>query len=63
MPNVARTDLTRFARAVFESAGVSPDNAAIWADTLIWANLRGVDSHGALRIPRCVQLLELFAGS
>jgi ureidoglycolate dehydrogenase (NAD+) len=58
MPNVAHTDLTNFARAVFESAGVSPDDAAIWADTLIWANLRGVDSHGVLRIPRYVQLLE-----
>ena len=58
MPNVAHTDLTIFARAVFESAGVSPDNAAIWAETLIWANLRGVDSHGVLRIPRYVQLLE-----
>ena len=34
MPNVAYTDLTRFARAVFESAGVSPGNAAIWAETL-----------------------------
>ncbi len=58
MPNVAHTDLTNFARAVFESSGVTPDNAAIWAETLIWANLRGVDSHGVLRIPRYVQLLE-----
>jgi len=57
MPTVAHTDLSRFARAVFESAGVSPANAAIWAETLIWANLRGVDSHGVLRIPRYVELL------
>lgn len=57
MPTVAHTDLTRFARAIFESAGVSPENAAIWAETLIWANLRGVDSHGVLRIPRYAELL------
>jgi ureidoglycolate dehydrogenase (NAD+) len=54
---VNHVDLTHFARAVFESAGVAPDNAEIWAETLIWANLRGVDSHGVLRIPRYVELL------
>jgi ureidoglycolate dehydrogenase (NAD+) len=54
---VSHVDLTHFARAVFESAGVAPDNAEIWAETLIWANLRGVDSHGVLRIPRYVELL------
>lgn len=58
MPKVASADLTRFAASVFESAGVAPDNAAIWAETLIWANLRGVDSHGVLRIPRYVELLR-----
>ena len=54
---VSLTGLENFARAVFESAGVAPDHAAIWAETLIWANLRGVDSHGVLRIPRYVELL------
>ena len=58
MPNVAQTDLSHFARTVFERAGVSADNAAIWAETLIWANLRGIDSHGVLRIPRYVELLK-----
>jgi ureidoglycolate dehydrogenase (NAD+) len=58
MPKVAHTDLTRFATSVFESAGVAPNNAATWAETLIWANLRGVDSHGVLRIPRYVELLR-----
>ncbi len=58
MPKVAHTELARFARAVFESAGVSAPDAATWAETLIWANLRGVDSHGVLRIPRYVELLD-----
>jgi ureidoglycolate dehydrogenase (NAD+) len=57
MPKVAAAELNHFARDVFESAGVAPGNAAIWAETLIWANLRGVDSHGVLRIPRYVELL------
>jgi ureidoglycolate dehydrogenase (NAD+) len=57
MIKVAHADLTRFATSVFESAGVAPDNAALWAETLIWANLRGVDSHGVLRIPRYVELI------
>ena len=57
MPKVAHTDLIRFAREIFESVGVAPIDAAIWAETLIWANLRGVDSHGVLRIPRYVELL------
>jgi ureidoglycolate dehydrogenase (NAD+) len=57
VPTVSHVELDRFARAVFESAGVAPDNAAIWAETLIWANLRGVDSHGVLRIPRYLELL------
>src|ERR1700748_215023 len=57
MPKVAPAELTRFATSVFETAGVAPDHAAIWAETLIWANLRGVDSHGVLRMPRYVELL------
>jgi ureidoglycolate dehydrogenase (NAD+) len=57
MPKVAHTDLTGFATKIFESAGVAPHHAALWAQTLIWANLRGVDSHGVLRIPRYIELL------
>ena len=58
MPLIAHTELDRFTRAVFEAAGVSRENAAIWAETLIWANLRGVDSHGVLRIPSYIERLE-----
>jgi ureidoglycolate dehydrogenase (NAD+) len=57
MPKVAHTDLIRFATKIFESAGIAPHNATIWAETLVWANLRGVDSHGVLRIPRYIELL------
>ena len=45
------TDLTRFTTEIFECAGMPRDHAEIEADVLVWANLRGVDSHGVLRIP------------
>lgn len=38
--------LAAFAQAVLEAAGVPPSTAAIIADSLVAANLRGVDSHG-----------------
>jgi LDH2 family malate/lactate/ureidoglycolate dehydrogenase len=43
--------LRAFTTAVFTHAGLPPDDAAIEAEVLVWANLRGVDSHGVLRIP------------
>lgn len=50
--------LREFAIAVFQRTGVSAQHAAVWAEPLIWANLRGVDTHGVLRIPRYVELME-----
>ena len=49
--------LKEFAARVFAACDVGPDDAALWADILVWANLRGVDSHGVLRIPRYIQTL------
>jgi ureidoglycolate dehydrogenase (NAD+) len=48
---VAAQALEAFTRAVFIHAGLPPADAAIEAEVLVWANLRGVDSHGVLRIP------------
>src|SRR5439155_169243 len=42
--------LTRFTRDVFQRAGMSEVHAATVADVLVWASLRGVDSHGIARI-------------
>jgi len=50
--------LKDFAIRVFTTCDVPPDDAALWADLLVWANLRGVDSHGVLRIPRYIQTLD-----
>ena len=55
---LAKSDLTGFAAAIFAAAGVEPAMAATWAQGVVWANLRGVDSHGVIRIPRYVDLLK-----
>jgi LDH2 family malate/lactate/ureidoglycolate dehydrogenase len=51
-------ELKDFTREAFVRAGLSVDDAEIVADVLVWANLRGVDSHGVLRIPWYTSLLE-----
>jgi LDH2 family malate/lactate/ureidoglycolate dehydrogenase len=50
--------LKRFATEIFARAGMSDAHASVVADVLVWANLRGVDTHGAMRIPRYVELIE-----
>jgi len=42
--------LTRFVTAVLENVGVAPDDAAITADVLVQADLRGIESHGVARL-------------
>jgi ureidoglycolate dehydrogenase (NAD+) len=49
--------LKDFAARIFVACDVSAEHAELWADILVWANLRGVDSHGVLRIPRYIQTL------
>src|SRR5215813_6756458 len=55
---LSKSDLTTFAAAIFTAAGVPPEMAGAWAEALVWANLRGVDSHGVIRIPRYLDLLR-----
>lgn len=55
---VAWGPLKEFAREVFIRAGLPPQDAEIEAEVLIWANLRGVDSHGVLRIPWYLELVD-----
>ncbi|MCH8856151.1 MAG: Ldh family oxidoreductase, partial [Proteobacteria bacterium] len=55
---VGAGELRRFATEVFVKVGMPPEDAAIEADVLVWANLRGVDSHGILRIPWYVQNVD-----
>ncbi|MBI4536682.1 MAG: Ldh family oxidoreductase [candidate division NC10 bacterium] len=55
---VQADDLKRFTQAVFEKAGFTPEGAEHQADVLVWANLRGVDSHGVQRISWYLELLD-----
>jgi LDH2 family malate/lactate/ureidoglycolate dehydrogenase len=51
-------ELTTFTARLFERVGLPSEDAAIEAEVLVWANLRGVDSHGVLRIPWYVDLAD-----
>jgi ureidoglycolate dehydrogenase (NAD+) len=55
---IGKAELLAFASAIFFAAGCSRAHADEWANMLIWANLRGVDSHGVIRIPRYLDLLR-----
>lgn len=50
--------LKQFMQAVFEKAGFTPEGAETQADVLVWANLRGVDSHGVQRIAWYLELVD-----
>jgi L-2-hydroxycarboxylate dehydrogenase (NAD+) len=43
-------DLKRFVSTVLEKVGVAPEDAAIVADVLVAADMRGVESHGVARL-------------
>lgn len=61
MPVSRRTnasDLQRFAADALSALGVDAAGAAAIADALVWANLRGVDSHGVTRLPRFAELFD-----
>lgn len=47
---IAAAPLQDFVTQVFTRAGLPPADAALEAEVLVWANLRGVDSHGVLRV-------------
>ena len=55
---IQSADLARFASALFQATGVARPMADEWAKSLVWANLRGVDSHGVLRIPTYLPRLQ-----
>ena len=55
---VAWEPLKAFTREVFVGVGMPSENAEIVADVLVWANLRGIDSHGVLRIPSYVEMVD-----
>jgi ureidoglycolate dehydrogenase (NAD+) len=57
-PVCRAADLQRFIEGVFARTGMSPHHARQVAEVLVWADLRGVDTHGAARVPRYIELIE-----
>ncbi|HEX3804426.1 MAG TPA: Ldh family oxidoreductase [Solirubrobacteraceae bacterium] len=55
---VPAADLRKLATQMLVAAGLSAENAEIVAGAFVWANLRGVDSHGVSRLPRYLELFE-----
>ena len=60
MPTIQATELTCFCESILRGTGVPPHKASITAECLIFANLRGVDSHGIQLLPFYVE--QLLAG-
>lgn len=46
------------ARNLFVRAGMADEQASLVADVLVWADLRGMASHGVMRVPRYVELIR-----
>ncbi|HEU4559292.1 MAG TPA: Ldh family oxidoreductase [Longimicrobium sp.] len=51
--------LRAFSTRVFEACGVPGDDAALAADVLAMADLRGIDTHGVARLPQYHEMLVL----
>jgi len=65
-PRVHASELKRFATEVFLRSGLPAADADVVADSLVWADLHGVDTHGVARIPAYIdrfhhRLVELKA--
>ena len=51
-------ELNRFGKDIFQKVGFSEDHAELISSSLVLANLRGVDSHGVVRISYYVDAIE-----
>lgn len=50
--------LRALAGEIFVRAGMAAEQARLVADVLVWADLRGMGSHGVMRVPRYVELMR-----
>ena len=55
---VAATDLERFCADIFSAVGVPSEQAVQIAENLVDADLKGIESHGVLRVPQYVRRIE-----
>ena len=58
MPNFTQTQLQKITIDIFEAGGVPNDEAPIIAELLVASNLAGHDSHGVIRIPQYIGLIN-----
>ncbi len=54
---IAAADLQAYLSAIFGKAGVGAEVADAIAEMLVWAELRGIGSHGVLRVPRYLEMI------
>ena len=58
MPNFTQNQLQKITTDIFKAGGVPSDEAEIIGELLVASNLAGHDSHGVLRIPQYIGLIE-----
>ncbi len=66
MPTIAANDLESFLSELLSQSGVASGESSAIAKSLVGANLRGHDSHGAMRVPYYLDALakeEIKAGA
>lgn len=51
-------DLLRFIAAIFRAGGMGERDASQVAEVLVWADARGVESHGVSRVPRYLEFIR-----
>jgi ureidoglycolate dehydrogenase (NAD+) len=55
---VGHTELARFIGDALVAKGARAEDAAVVAEGLVWANLRGVDGHGVSRLPFYLRMID-----
>ena len=55
--SIGHEELGRYIREVLVAVGAREKDAAVVADGLVWANLRGGDGHGVSRLPRYLNII------
>jgi LDH2 family malate/lactate/ureidoglycolate dehydrogenase len=55
---IGADDLRTLVSGIFAARGAREPDADAVADALVWANLRGIDSHGVSRVPRYLELFD-----
>jgi LDH2 family malate/lactate/ureidoglycolate dehydrogenase len=56
--NISAERLERWVSRVFLKEGLPEEHAQTVAKVLVWANLRGMDTHGVVRVPRYVDYIR-----